>query len=106
LFVNTYMYRVSRNIIPRLYAAMGDHAENVSFANVKVFSQTRLAFDNSLADIAGGVQIRAHHFARFVLSNGLAKGAPSPLPPVFAEGAELKRVATGFSNASGLTADP
>lgn len=29
VFVNTYMYRVSRNIMPKLYAAMGDHAENV-----------------------------------------------------------------------------
>ncbi len=29
-----------------------------------------------------------------------------PLPPVFAKGAELKQVASGFSNASGLTADP
>ncbi len=106
LFVNTYMYRVSRNILPRLYAAMGDHAGNVTFANVKVFSQTRLAFDNSLVDIASGVQIRAHHFAHFLLSNRLAKGTVLPLPPVFATGAELRRVATGYSNASGLTADP
>ena len=106
LFVNTYMYRVSRNILPKLYAAMGDHAENVTFANVKVFSQTRLAFDNSLVDIASGVQVRAHHFAHFVLANHLAKGDPLPLAPVFAKGAELKQVATGYSNASGLTADP
>jgi len=106
LFVNTYMYRVSRNITPKLYAAMADQAENVTFANLKVFSQTRLAFDNSLVDITSGVQIRAHHFARFVLSNRLAKGTPLPVPTVFAKGAELKQVASGFSNASGLTADP
>ncbi len=106
LFVNTYMYRVSRNITPKLYAAVSDHAENVTFANVKVFSQTRLPFDNSLVDNTSGVQIRAHHFALFVLSNHLAKGTPLPLPPVFAKGAELKQVASGFSNASGLTADP
>lgn len=106
LFANTFMYRVSRNITPKLYAAIGDQAENVIFANVKVFSQTRLAFDNSLVDVASGVQVRAHHFARFVLSNRLAKGTSLPLPPVFAKGAELKQVARRFSNASGLTADP
>lgn len=105
LFVNTYMYRVSRNIMPKLYAAMGDHADNVTFANVKVFSQTRLAFDNSLVDKDSEVQVRAHHFAHFVLSNRLAKGAPLPLPSVFQKRSELKQVATGFSNASGLTAD-
>ncbi len=80
LFVNTYMYRVSRNIIPKLYASMADHAENVMFANVKVFSQTRLAFDNSLVDMASGVQIRAHHFAHFLLSNHLAKGTAFAAP--------------------------
>jgi hypothetical protein len=106
LFANTYMYRVSRNIMPKLYAAMGDHAENVTFANIKVFSQTRLAFDTSIVDIGSGVQVRAHHFTHFVLSNQLAKGTPLPLPPVFAKGAELKQLGTGFSNASGLTADP
>jgi hypothetical protein len=106
VFVNTYMYRVSRNILPKLYAAMGDHAANVVFANVKVFSQTRLSFDNSLVDVASGVHVRAHHFVRFVLSNDLAQGTTLPLAPVFAKGAELQRVATGFSNASGLTADP
>jgi hypothetical protein len=106
LFVNTYMYRVSRNILPKLYAAMSDHADNVVFANVKVFSQTRLAFDNSLVDTASGVQVRAHHFTHFVLSNHLAKGTPLALPQVFEKGAELKKVATGYSNASGLSADP
>ena len=65
----------------------------------KSASQTRLAFDDSLVDIASGVQIRAHHFAHFVLSNRLAKGTTLPLPPVFEKGAELKPVATGFSNA-------
>lgn len=106
LFANTYMYRVSRNIMPKLYAAMGSDADRVIFENVKVFSQTRLSFDNSIFDQNSGVDVRAHHFAYFALTKEVRKGAPLPIPPVFAKGAALRQAGTGFSNASGLTADP
>lgn len=102
-FVNTYMYRVSRNIMPKLFAVLGDNADNVVFSNVKVFSQTRLAFDNSIVDQNSAVQVRAHHFVHFVLNRNLHKGMPLPVPSVFANGAKLMRVANGYSNASGLT---
>ncbi|MBV9293945.1 MAG: SMP-30/gluconolactonase/LRE family protein [Acidobacteriaceae bacterium] len=105
LFVNTYMYRVSRNITPQLYAVLLDDADNVVFSNVKVFSQTRLSFDNSIVDRKSGVQVRAHHFVHCALK-GEMKQAPAPrLPAAFARNAKLMRVATGFSNASGLTSD-
>jgi hypothetical protein len=102
LFINTYMYRVSRNIMPKLYAVLGDNAENVVFSNVKLFSQTRLSFDNTIVDKSTGVQLRAHHFVHFVLNRDVKKGADLPLPSAFDSGAKLVRVATGFSNASGL----
>jgi hypothetical protein len=102
LFVNTYMYRVSRNIMPQLYAALGKDDGNVVFANVKVFSQTRLPFDNSIVDQSSGVQVRAHHFVHFVLNRDLKQPAPLPMPSAFAKGAKLVRVANGYSNASSL----
>jgi Pectate lyase superfamily protein/SMP-30/Gluconolactonase/LRE-like region len=105
LFVNTYMYRVSRNITPQLYAVLAEDAENVTFSNVKVFSQTRLPFDNSIVDQKSGVQVRAHHFVQFVLNQDVKKGAVLPVSSAFASGAKLERLATGYSNASGLTAD-
>jgi hypothetical protein len=105
LFANTYMYRVSRTVLPKPYAVMAKEAEGVAFANVKVFSQTRLAFDNSVFDEGSGVEVRAHHFVSFELTKALRKGAPLPLPAGFAPGAKLTEAATGFSNASGLTAD-
>jgi outer membrane protein assembly factor BamB len=104
LFANTYMYRVSRNVLPKPYAVMARGSSGVVFDNVKVFSQTRLAFDNSAFDESSGVKVRAHHFVHFELTN-LRQGAPLPLPSVFAPDAKLMQVATGFSNASGLTAD-
>ena len=103
LFANTYMYRVSRNIMPQLYAALGSQADNVVFSNVKVFSQTRLSFDNSIVDAHSGVQVRAHHFVHFLLNRDVKQGEALSLPGAFARGAQLVRVATGFSNASGLT---
>ncbi len=97
LFANTYMYRVSRNIIPKLYAATADHADDVTFENVKVFSQTRLAFDNSVFDQASGVAVRAHHFAHFVLTPELKQAVSA--------GPKVQQIATGFSNATGVTVD-
>jgi outer membrane protein assembly factor BamB len=105
VFANTYMYRVSRTALPEKDAVVAHDSAGVEFDNVKVFSQTRLAFDNSVFDEGSGVEVRAHHFAHFALGPDLKKGAPLPLPAAFAAGAKLERVATGFSNADGLTAD-
>ena len=105
LFANTYLYRVSRNVMPKPYAVVAHDSSQVDFDNVKVFSQTRLAFDNSVFDQESGVEVRAHHFVHFALTPALHAGAPLPLPGVFAPGAALARLATGFSNAAGLTSD-
>ncbi len=105
LFANSYMYRVSRNVMPKLYAVVAHDSNDVYFENVKVFSQTRLAFDNSLFDKGSGVTVRAHDFTRFDLTRDLRRGESLPLPRVFASAAALERVATGYSNASGLTSD-
>ena len=104
-FANTYMYRVSRTVLPKKDAVVSHDSSDVAFDNVKVFSQTRLAFDNSVFDAGSRVAVRAHHFVSFMLGPDLKKGAPLPLPSAFAAGARLERVATGFSNADGLTAD-
>ena len=105
LFANTYMYRVSRNVLPKPYAVIAHNSTNVAFDNVKVFSQTRLSFDNSVFDEDSGVEVRAHNFVHFALTLKMRRGAPLPLPAAFAPHAALTRVATGYSNASGLTVD-
>jgi Pectate lyase superfamily protein/SMP-30/Gluconolactonase/LRE-like region len=110
-FANTYMYRVSRTVLPKPYAVAAHDADGVQFDNVKVFSQTRLAFDNSVheddgQEKNGGVDVRAHHFVHFALTKDARPGAPLKLPDAFAPGAKLERVATGYSNADGLTAGP
>ena len=105
LFADTFMYRVSRNIRPKPFAITAHDSADVEFVAVKIFSQTRLAFDNSIFDAGSGVMVRAHDFNRFTLTARLARGRDLPMPAAFAPGARLTRLATGFSNASGLTHD-
>ncbi len=106
LFANTYMYRVSRTVLPKTYAAVVRNSDRIRFENVKVFSQTRLAFDNAAMDENSGVAARPQFFASFVVRKGMKAPVPLPLPAaVFDANAKLEKLASGFSNASGMTVD-
>jgi hypothetical protein len=107
IFANLFDYRVSRNVIPQPTAVFATRADNIRFANMHVFSMTRLAFDNALIDSTRNVSIRTHDFTSFTLNNTVKPGAPLPLPAAFEAGASLQRLtpAGTFSNIAGLTAD-
>jgi sugar lactone lactonase YvrE len=104
LFANTYMYRVSRNVLPKTYAIRTRRSDDIAFENVKVFSQTRLAFDNALYNEANGAFVRSHFFTRFAVNAG-AKPRRESSPPAALFTAKLQTLTSGFSNASGLTVD-
>ena len=105
LFADTYMYRVSRNVRPKTYAVQVKNSDDIAFDNVKVFSQTRLAFDNAVLDETSGVTVRPHDFTHCVVTAVMKAPAPLPLPAVFAKGAKIEKLADGFSNATSLTVD-
>jgi hypothetical protein len=106
VFANLFMYRVSRNVLPKLNAVEAANSTGIRFENVHDFSMTRLAFDNSFFDRTSGVRVRAHDFTVFTLNSEVKVAAPLPLPAdVFAAGARLEQLASGFSNLSGLTID-
>ncbi len=106
VFANLFMYRVSRNVLPKLNAVEAAGSTDIRFENVHDFSMTRLAFDNSVFDQTSGVRVRTHDFTVFTLNSELKPGAPLPLPAdVFAAGAKLEQLASGFSNIAGLTTD-
>ncbi len=105
LFANTYMYRVSRTTLPKTYAVIVRNSDNIHFENAKVFSQTRLAFDNAVLDEDSGMAVRPQFFTNLVIRKGSKAPTAAPLPAVFDRNAKLEKLATGFSNASGLTAD-
>src|ERR1017187_6079180 len=99
LFANTYMYRVSRNVLPKTYAAIVRRSDGIAFQNVKVFSQTRLAFDNAVMEEGSGVAVRSHFFTSFSARRSMKAPSAPRLPQVFAKGAKLEQLATNFSNA-------
>jgi sugar lactone lactonase YvrE len=106
LFANTYMYRVSRNVTPKTHAIVMRRSNDIAFENVKVFSQTRLAFDNAVLNEANGAYVRSHFFRGFTgNSNAKPRSSSSPPASLFARKATLQKLASGFSNASGLTVD-
>lgn len=104
-FANLFDYRVSRNVMPKLAAVVSRKSNAVRFENMHNFSQTRLAFDHSVVDETSGVAVRTHDFTVFEVGPQLHRGAALALPSAFAAGAKLEKVAEGFSNATGLTAD-
>jgi hypothetical protein len=106
LIANTYIYRVSRNIRSKPYAIMARRSTNILLQNMKVFSQTRLAFDNTVLEEGSGVTVRPNFFTSFTINRDLK--TPAPLAPpagVFERGVALEKLTTGYSNASGLTVD-
>lgn len=106
LFANLFMYRVSRNVLPKLNAVESADSSGIDFENVHNFSMTRLAYDNSLFDQTSSVRVRTHDFTTFRLDPAVRAGAELPLPAsIFATGAKLERLAGGFSNIAGLATD-
>jgi len=101
LFANTYMYRVSRNVHPKTHAILVRRSDDIRFEGVKVFSQTRLAFDNAVLEEGSGVSVRPQFFTRFTVKKGMKAPAALP-PPVFAKNARIEKLVTGFSNVSGF----
>lgn len=105
LFANTYMYRVSRIVQPVTFAIKARNSDNINLDNVHIFSQTRLPYDNAVLEENSGVAVRANNFTHLVVSKSMKKGDPLPIPMVFADSAQLQKLASGFANATSLTAD-
>jgi hypothetical protein len=104
-FLNTFLYRVSRTLVAAPSAITTSQSRNVRFDNVHSYSGTRFTYDNSVFDADGGVAVRAHNFNTFMLGTTPARAQALPKPAFFTAGASLKKLASGFSNATGLAVD-
>ena len=105
-FANLFDYRVSRNVLPKIAAVLSRDSGSVRLENMHNFSQTRLAFDNSVSDETSSIRVRTHDFTTFTIGPQLRVGPPLPVPAAFEANAKLQKVAEGFNNATGLTASP
>ena len=106
-FANLFDYRVSRNVIPQPTAASATNSVNIRFANMHVFSMTRLAFDSSVIDDTRKVSVRTHDFTVFTLNDTVHPGSPLPMPAAFEAGSSLQRLTPigTFNNIAGLVTD-
>jgi hypothetical protein len=106
-FANLFDYRVSRNVIPQPTAAAATRSNNIRFANMHVFSMTRLAFDNSIIDETRKISVRTHDFTVFTLNDSVHARPRLPMPAVFEAGSTLQRLTPmgTFSNIAGMVSD-
>jgi hypothetical protein len=106
-FANLFDYRVSRNVIPQPTAVLSTNSSDIRFANMHVFSMTRLAFDNSLIDQTSKIEIRTHDFTVFTLNGSVQAGNPLPLAAAFEPGTSLHQLTPPgtFSNIAGMVTD-
>ncbi|NLX26132.1 MAG: hypothetical protein GXY61_09280 [Lentisphaerae bacterium] len=106
LFANTYMYRVSRITLPVRHGIIIRDSDNIVFQNMKVFAQTRLAFDAAVYHENTGVEVRQQFFTNFTVDGDTKASAPKALPrEIFAPNAKVEKLADGYKNAAGLTTD-
>lgn len=98
LFTNLFMYRVSRVINPYPQGIRTWNSSNIKFLNVHNFSQTRLAFDNSLYDMNSMVEVREREFTSLNL-----KEITTVKRDQNSDG--VMKLASGFEFANGLCHD-
>ncbi len=102
---NYHGYRVVSSYQPFPYAVKVSESHGIRFRNVKVDSDSKAAFDNSIFDATGKKEVRQGEFAWLdvpgnqTVSKGRSRGS------VLARGAQVERLATGFFNISGAAVD-
>jgi sugar lactone lactonase YvrE len=97
LFVNTFIYRVSRAITKIPDATRLENSQNLTFKGFHAWTWTKFMFDNAIHDATSGINLRSGEFA---LLNVSGKAAPVSTPNT-----PLEKLATGFEWIDGATTD-
>jgi hypothetical protein len=98
LIANMHSYRVvgSRQTFP--YAVRLAHAQDVSFRNLHIDSDSKVSFNDAVFDAQTGATTRFRELGTLALTGNENPKAPAPDPAI-------TRLATGFYNISGATTD-
>jgi len=105
LVANYHSYRVVSMFQPFPYAVRIHNSENIRFRNLHVYSDCKASFDNSVFDATHNIEIRQREIASLTISGKAEFREPSLKSPVLAPGANVTKLASGFYNISGGTAD-
>ena len=100
-FSNVFLYRVDMETPFRAGIRAAD-SRNVHFRGLHAYSPGKLSFDNTLVDDSAGGEVRAREVAWLDLPEGPTADSP---PPLLEPGAQVTRLAGGFTSIDGLVAD-
>ncbi len=103
---NYHGYRVVSSYQPFPFAIKVSQSSQIHFRNVHVYSNSKVSFDNSVADATHHQEVRAREFASLDVPGVPGPPAQSDLSSILPEGARVKQLATGFFNISGAAVDP
>ncbi|HTC95450.1 MAG TPA: glycosyl hydrolase family 28-related protein [Terriglobales bacterium] len=102
---NYFAYRVTAVSQPFPYAVNVSESRDIRFRNMHVYSGGKFPFDNSVLDATNHAELRAREFAWLdVPGTPVSSGQRGP-SPALEPAAQVKRLATGFSDISGAAVD-
>jgi sugar lactone lactonase YvrE len=101
LFANTLFYRVVSCFVPFPHAIKITNSSNIRFRNLHSYSNSRVAFDNSLYAPDFDIQVRDPEYAVLDYSGNAPPHMPQPVSVILASGARVKKLADGFLNIAG-----
>ena len=104
-FANYHSYRVISSYAPFPYAVRVSESTGIRFRNIHVYSNAKVAFDNSVLDATRHAEVRAAEFASLDVPGSRVAPTPATASVVMASHAHVERLATGFFSASGGAVD-
>ena len=102
---NLHMYRVVSSYQPFKNAITVTNSSNIRFRNVHCYSDSKVSFDNAIYDQTHQIEIRQREFSWLTISGAAPEARRDKPSPVLAEGAQVKKEASGFFNISGGAVD-
>jgi Pectate lyase superfamily protein/SMP-30/Gluconolactonase/LRE-like region len=102
---NYFAYRVTAVSQPFPYAVNVSESRDIRFRNVHVFSGGKFPYDNSVLNATNHAEVRAQEFAWLDVPGKPVVSEPRGPSPVLGPAAQVKRLATGFSDLSGAAVD-
>ncbi len=105
LFANTFFYRVISCFVPFPHAAKVSDSRDIRFRNLHCYSNSKVSFDSTIFDATANIEVRDPEYAVLDVSGGPVPARPASGSAVLAEGAEVEKLADGFSNIAGAAVD-
>ena len=105
LFANTFFYRVVSSFEPYPTAVDVNESSDIRFRNLHVYSNSKVSYDSAIRDTGTGLEVRDSEFAVLDVTGDVDDVKSVATNDVIAPGARVEKLADGFQNIAGATAD-